>query len=1145
MPIQTPQWTEYLSCPVCENGFELKIRLPISLGCGHTICKTCLSNLQRSQCPFDLCSINIPLDKLPVNTALVLLIDADASLEEYRDELNASNWIENNDNATENENESITCDKNGTTLVAETEEKNNYREAMGHLEKLAVFLRPSNNQQMSRPMQRKLVTLINCQPLEEEGRARAIRAARSLGERSVTELILQHQNPQQLSANLWAAVRTRGCQFLGPAMQEEVLKLVLLALEDGSALSRKVLVMFVVQKLEPSFPQASKTSIGHVVQLLYRASCFKVTKRDGDSSLMQLKEEFRTYETLRREHDAQIVQIATEAGLRIAPDQWSSLLYGDTTHKSHMQSIIDKLQTPQSFLQSVQELVIALQRTGDPGKLAALRTHLDLLSGLDPNTENASPSDWPLLKNSLHASEQVVAGLLTFIGQHSNTRRGGNNNVISNGGSPGNGCERVVSSLDIGSPSASGMGHHNSRYKTSMCRDLSLHGSCPRGKNCSFAHSAVEMDQFRNRNIRQCPSMENNIHDIQNGPHCGDGSASGSVGGLSPRENTPRLLTTHQQFNSTQIQMPTQSRQHNSTTPSNGSVGMVGVASHRMPSPAPSMRVPPLMTAVSPMTAPVAQVAPVPRGFDHTQTQSMSQIVPLVRYSTPTVPPPSNPSQTQQQNHSHRPPPQQNIMNPDAVVALSATGLPLPTIPTNYTGPPSAAHIVGHPQVGIPPQIQKVATKSLSALKSRKEEIIDSMHDIVGKEATDKISVRTEERAASSAQSTTNLTKAAAQSAHKTVQQVQRANHQNVQNIDTTLVVGQDYSLWTSRAFTPFVDEDKILKVDDSDTGSGDEMKSNDVSYSITHSVSDELIPFSDSPQISRFGPISRKGITSVRNKPSQSQAIIDDQAHATPVVSNSKHMSRPAPSLPTAFLHQTNGTFMALQPVAVGVNGEIGYIAVQQPNPDETLVSGPEMAMDHQNYMSNMFAPPIQSPTHSSAPMNRNNTIPAMTPGGAFSQNSNECAPSQEALRLESERMKQELEVLQKKISRLNTARMSTSSGGNAVMASNGAGYQCLSVGNTQTSNGPVVQTEMTQLTSELQLIENTIKDREREIIINRNTDMTDTANEGAANLEYGSYLAQGVISDTEDSGMSQSITTTARSGHVTRTNGNYFDPI
>ena len=60
---------------------------------------------------------------------------------------------------------------------------------------------------------------------------------------------------------------------------------------------------------------------------------------------MQLKDEFRVYEALRREHDSQIVQIATEAGLRISPEQWSSLLYGDTSHKSHMQSIIDKVRT--------------------------------------------------------------------------------------------------------------------------------------------------------------------------------------------------------------------------------------------------------------------------------------------------------------------------------------------------------------------------------------------------------------------------------------------------------------------------------------------------------------------------------------------------------------------------------------------------------------------------------------------------------------------------------------------------------------------------------------------------------------------------------------------------------------------------------
>lgn len=81
-------------------------------------------------------------------------------------------------------------------------------------------------------------------------------------------------------------------------MQEDALKLVLLALEDGSALSRKVLVLFVVQKLEARFPQASKTSIGHVVQLLYRASCFKVrdqhvstigTKGDRSGTVAQNK----------------------------------------------------------------------------------------------------------------------------------------------------------------------------------------------------------------------------------------------------------------------------------------------------------------------------------------------------------------------------------------------------------------------------------------------------------------------------------------------------------------------------------------------------------------------------------------------------------------------------------------------------------------------------------------------------------------------------------------------------------------------------------------------------------------------------------------------------------------------------------------
>ena len=81
-----------------------------------------------------------------------------------------------------------------------------------------AVINSGSNSILSRPMQRKVVSLVSCQLVEEEGRARAARAARSLGERTVTELILQHQNAQQLSSNLWAAVRARGCQFLGPGM---------------------------------------------------------------------------------------------------------------------------------------------------------------------------------------------------------------------------------------------------------------------------------------------------------------------------------------------------------------------------------------------------------------------------------------------------------------------------------------------------------------------------------------------------------------------------------------------------------------------------------------------------------------------------------------------------------------------------------------------------------------------------------------------------------------------------------------------------------------------------------------------------------------------------------------------------------------
>lgn len=454
MPIQAPQWTDFLTCPVCLYDFDYEGRLPISLGCGHTICLVCIDNLSGKLCPFDQAAIADCIRSLLPNVALLQLLNLDCTK---------------------------LVDKVPSTVPSEHWEA--YRVSMRCIEALAVYLKPLSKANrdtdttslLSRPLQRKLVTLINCQLGLEEGKVRAVRAARSIGERTVTELILQHQNGQ-LSTNLWAAVRARGCQFLGPAMQEETLKLVLLALENGAALSRKVLVLFVVQRLEQQFPQASKTSVGHVVQLLYRASCFKVTKREEESSLMELKEEFRQYDTLRREHDTQIVQIAIEAGLRISPEQWSLLLYGDQSHKSHMQSIIDKLQTPESFGSSIRELTIALQRSSDPAQLSKLRLKLEKLAEIDQSPEIKSYS-WEAVQTSLQATQDVVAGLVDFLKNHSLTRRA---------------QEQQTQSI---------------KYKTSMCRDIVQKGGCPRGSSCTFAHSEEELERFRARSRRMLSNM--------------------------------------------------------------------------------------------------------------------------------------------------------------------------------------------------------------------------------------------------------------------------------------------------------------------------------------------------------------------------------------------------------------------------------------------------------------------------------------------------------------------------------------------------------------------------------------------------------------------------------------------------------------
>jgi hypothetical protein len=231
-----------------------------------------------------------------------------------------------------------------------------------------IIKNSSSSPKISKSLQRKLTNFYTFLQLYEsssylstqnglfndiELNKKILRFLCSIVKRACKDTIGLEHNP---TPSLWSEIRERGCQFLGPQIQEDALKLILHALDVCGHMSRKVLVLYVVLRLRECNLRASKTSIGHVVQLLYRAGCFKLEKRDQQSSLMEIKREYSKYAALRRQHDMQIISIALEAGIRMTPEQWSKKLFGDETHRADMQSIIDSLQSQLSLEKIVNDL---------------------------------------------------------------------------------------------------------------------------------------------------------------------------------------------------------------------------------------------------------------------------------------------------------------------------------------------------------------------------------------------------------------------------------------------------------------------------------------------------------------------------------------------------------------------------------------------------------------------------------------------------------------------------------------------------------------------------------------------------------------------------------------------------------------------
>ncbi|TNV77210.1 hypothetical protein FGO68_gene672 [Halteria grandinella] len=80
------------TCSICMEGYQLIERVPVVLGCGHTICISCAKKMLKAafiQCPFDNIKRKIEggVERLPKNFSLIHLIEEEKQENKQNQEL--------------------------------------------------------------------------------------------------------------------------------------------------------------------------------------------------------------------------------------------------------------------------------------------------------------------------------------------------------------------------------------------------------------------------------------------------------------------------------------------------------------------------------------------------------------------------------------------------------------------------------------------------------------------------------------------------------------------------------------------------------------------------------------------------------------------------------------------------------------------------------------------------------------------------------------------------------------------------------------------------------------------------------------------------------------------------------------------------
>lgn len=201
--------------------------------------------------------------------------------------------------------------------------------------------------------------------------------------RLIMELNQVHYNTKQREQDFIRLVNSKGCSINDPSLTDEVLNLLLKIHKAAdqcidTSFEREVLIKFL--EIELVNYNCTKRQLRRIVQTLYACSCFEIIEGSNRPGKLRLKDELSTFDELRLKHDLGLIKMAQAEYIRLPPESWSFILYGNSYPEttSKIQSILDKYQRPVE----VSELEYTIKRVGDKYNLQSVLPELKRIQNL-------------------------------------------------------------------------------------------------------------------------------------------------------------------------------------------------------------------------------------------------------------------------------------------------------------------------------------------------------------------------------------------------------------------------------------------------------------------------------------------------------------------------------------------------------------------------------------------------------------------------------------------------------------------------------------------------------------------------------------------------------------------------------------------